>query len=108
MRLCPYIMECCVHVRSFCIVTSALPSRGVLALPPLVIAMSCGVSNAAAPTNKYPRMAAIGQYQMEEILNRGTFLIGKDGPEILFDVVVPLTILTLAGRHALHEKQRGV
>ena len=28
----------------------------------LVIAMGCGVSNAAAQTDKYPRMAAIGQY----------------------------------------------
>ena len=30
----------------------------------LVIAMGCGVSNAAAQTDKYPRMAAIGQYLM--------------------------------------------
>jgi|GEM_PF-5066310 len=28
----------------------------------LVIAIGCGVSNAAAQTDKYPRMAAIGQY----------------------------------------------
>ena len=28
--------------------------------------MGCGVSNAAAQTDTYPRMAAIGQYQMEE------------------------------------------
>ena len=32
----------------------------------LVIAMSCGVSNATAQTDKYPRMAAIGQYLMEK------------------------------------------
>src|SRR6476660_9647522 len=32
----------------------------------VVIAMSCGVSNAAAQTDKYPRMAAIGQYLMEK------------------------------------------
>src|SRR5215470_20186407 len=32
----------------------------------LVIAMVCGVSNAAAQTDKYPRMAAIGQYLMEK------------------------------------------
>jgi hypothetical protein len=32
----------------------------------LVIAMGCGVSNAAAQTDKYPRMAAIGQYLMEK------------------------------------------
>jgi hypothetical protein len=32
----------------------------------LVIAMGCAVSNAAAQTDKYPRMAAIGQYLMEK------------------------------------------
>ena len=32
----------------------------------LVIAMGCGVSNAAAQTDKYPRMAAIGEYLMEK------------------------------------------
>jgi hypothetical protein len=32
----------------------------------LVIAMGCGVSNAAAHTDKYPRMAAIGQYLMKK------------------------------------------
>jgi len=32
----------------------------------LVIAMGCGVSNAAAQTDKYPRLAAIGQYLMEK------------------------------------------
>jgi hypothetical protein len=32
----------------------------------LVIAMGCRVSNAAAQTDKYPRMAAIGQYLMEK------------------------------------------
>jgi hypothetical protein len=32
----------------------------------LVIAMGCGVSNAAAHTDKYPRMAAISQYLMEK------------------------------------------
>ena len=42
----------------FCFVTFARPS--------LVIAIVCGVSSAAAQTNTYPRMAAIGQYQMEE------------------------------------------
>lgn len=31
----------------------------------LVIAMGCGVSNAAAQTDRYPRMEAIGQYLME-------------------------------------------
>ena len=41
-------------------------SVSAFALPPLVIAMGCGVSNAAAQTDKYPRMAAISQYQMEE------------------------------------------
>ena len=51
---------------SFRLLTFALPSLAALALPLLVIAMGCGVSNAAAQTDKYPRMAAIGQYQMEE------------------------------------------
>jgi hypothetical protein len=32
----------------------------------LVIAMGCGVSNAAAQTDKYPRMAAVDQYLMEK------------------------------------------
>src|SRR6476661_6809273 len=32
----------------------------------LVITMSCGVLNAAAQTDKYPRMAAIDQYLMEK------------------------------------------
>jgi hypothetical protein len=32
----------------------------------LVVAMGCGVSNAAAQAEKYPRMAAIGQYLMEK------------------------------------------
>ena len=50
-----------VRLREF-----ALPSLAALALPLLVIAMACGVSNAAAQTDAYPRMAAIGQYQMEE------------------------------------------
>ena len=42
----------------FCFVTFARPS--------LVIAIVCGVPSAAAQTDTYPRMAAIGQYQMEE------------------------------------------
>ena len=32
----------------------------------LVIALGCGVSNAAAQTDKYPRMAAIVEYLMEK------------------------------------------
>jgi hypothetical protein len=55
-----------MHVRSLYLQTFALPSLAALALPPLVIAMGCGVSNAAAQTDKYPRMAAISQYQMDE------------------------------------------
>ena len=42
----------------FCFVTFARPS--------LVIAIVCGASSAAAQTDTYPNMAAIGQYQMEE------------------------------------------
>lgn len=62
-----------------------------------------------APTISGSVLAFGGAYvHGVEVLNRGTFLMGKDGPEILFDVVVPLTILTLASRHALHEKQPGV
>ncbi len=41
----------------------------------LVIAMGCGVSNAAAQTDKYPRMAAIGQYLMEK---NAEIQLGKD------------------------------
>ena len=32
----------------------------------LIIALGCGVSNAAAQADKYPRMAAIGEYPMEK------------------------------------------
>jgi hypothetical protein len=42
----------------FCFVTFARPS--------LAIAIVCGVSSAAAQTDTYPKMAPIGQYQMEE------------------------------------------
>jgi hypothetical protein len=59
-------MECYMNVRSFCIPTFALPSLTARALPLLVIAMGCGASNAAAQADKYPRMAAIDEYQMEE------------------------------------------
>lgn len=62
----PCILEFGMQLRSFRLQTFALPSLAALALPPLVIAMGCGVSNAAAQTDKYPRMAAISQYQMEE------------------------------------------
>jgi hypothetical protein len=55
-----------MQVRSFRLLTFALPSRAALALPLLVIAMGYRVSNAAAQTDRYPTMAAIGQYQMEE------------------------------------------
>ena len=47
-----------MQILRFCFVTFARPS--------LVIASVCGVSSAAAQTDTYPRMAAIGQYQMEE------------------------------------------
>jgi len=55
-----------MQILRFCFVTFARPSLAALALPPLVIAMGCAVSSAAAQTDTYPRMAAIGQYQMEE------------------------------------------
>lgn len=44
------------------------PGPGLSAwfVPTLVIAMACGVSNAAAQSAAYPRMAPIGQYQMEQ------------------------------------------
>ncbi len=45
----------------FCFVTLARPSLAALAVPSLVIAIVCGVSSAAAQTDTYPRMAAIGQ-----------------------------------------------
>ena len=47
-----------MQILRFCFVTFARPS--------LVIASVCGVSSAAAQTDTYSRMAAIGQYQMEE------------------------------------------
>jgi hypothetical protein len=47
-----------MQILPFCFVTSARPS--------LVIAIVCGASSAAAQTDTYPRMAALGQYQMEE------------------------------------------
>jgi hypothetical protein len=55
-----------MQILRFCFVTFARPSLAALALLPLVIAMGCAVSSAAARTDTYPRMAAIGQYQMEE------------------------------------------
>jgi hypothetical protein len=55
-----------MQVRSFRLPTFRLPSLAALALRPLVISMGFGVANAAAQTDRYPRMAAIGQYQMEE------------------------------------------
>jgi hypothetical protein len=55
-----------MQILRFCFVTFARPSLAALALLPLVIAMGCAVSSAAAQTDTYPRMAAIGQYQMEE------------------------------------------
>lgn len=55
-----------MQILRFCFVTFDRPSLAALALPPLVIAMGCAVSSAAAQTDTYPRMAAIGQYQMEE------------------------------------------
>jgi hypothetical protein len=55
-----------MQILRFCFVTFAQPSLAAFALPPLVIAMGCAVSSAAAQTDTYPRMAAIGQYQMEE------------------------------------------
>jgi hypothetical protein len=55
-----------MQILRFRFATFARPSLAALALPLLVIAMGCAVSNAAAQTDAYPRMAAIGQYQMEE------------------------------------------
>ena len=55
-----------MQILRFRFATFARPSLAALALPLLVIAMGCPVSNAAAQTDAYPRMAAIGQYQMEE------------------------------------------
>ena len=57
-----------MQILRFCFATFARPSRAALArpLPRLIIAMGCAGSRAAAPTDTYPKMAAIGQYQMEE------------------------------------------
>jgi len=38
--LCHYTLECCMHVRSFCLLTFALPPLAALALPPAVHAAS--------------------------------------------------------------------
>ena len=51
-----------MYVRSIC----TLSSFAARALPTLGIAMACGVSNAAAQTDRYSRMAAIDQYLMEQ------------------------------------------
>lgn len=53
-------------MRKLKIMELAKPSLAALALPPLVMAMGCAVSSAAAQTDTYPRIAAIGEYQMEE------------------------------------------
>lgn len=55
-----------MQILRFCFATLARPSLAALALPSFVMAIVCGVSSAAAQTDAYPRMAAIGQYQMEE------------------------------------------
>ena len=39
-RLCHYTLECCMQIRSFCLLTFALPSLAALALPPAVHAAS--------------------------------------------------------------------
>jgi len=54
----------------------------------LVIAMGCGVSNAAAQTDKYPTMIAIGQYLMEKnaeirATRRSWFWDGRDARQPL-------------------------
>jgi hypothetical protein len=40
-----------MQILRFCFVTFARPSLAALALPPLVIAMGCAVSSAAAQTD---------------------------------------------------------
>ena len=59
----------------------------------LVIAMGCGVSNAAPQTDKYPRMAAIGQYLMEK--NAEIQLARSAAPD---SISRDATILVLDGR----------
>jgi hypothetical protein len=41
-----------------------------------------------------------------EILDRGSFILAKDATELLFDVVVPSTILALAAAYA-HQRRGG-
>ena len=41
-----------------------------------------------------------------EVLQSGTFAWAKDGLEFLFDLVVPLTVLSLAWTHQVSERRR--
>jgi len=67
----------------------------------LVIAMGCGVSNAAAQTDKYPRMAAIGQYLMEK--NAEIQLARSAAPE---SISRDAEVLVL-GRHGFETAVKG-
>jgi hypothetical protein len=67
----------------------------------LVIAMGCGVSNAAAQTDKYPRMAAIGQYLMEK--NAEILLARSAAPD---SVSKDATVLVL-GRQGYERAVQG-
>ena len=67
----------------------------------LVIAMGCGVSNAAAQTDKYPRMAAIGQYLMEK--NAEIQLARSAAPESISGDAEVLVL----GRHGFETAVEG-
>ena len=67
----------------------------------LVIAMGCGVSNAAAQTDKYPRMAAIGQYLMEN--NAEIQLARSAAPESISGDAEVLVL----GRHGFETAVEG-
>jgi hypothetical protein len=67
----------------------------------LVIAMGCGVSNAAAQTDKYPRMAAIGQYLMEK--NAEIQLARSAAPESISREAEVLIL----GRHGFETAVKG-
>jgi hypothetical protein len=41
-----------------------------------------------------------------EVLQSGTFVWARDGLELLFDLVVPLTVLSLAWAHEMGERRR--
>jgi uncharacterized protein DUF6790 len=44
---------------------------------------------------------------VREMSASGRFILGRDGPEILFDVIVPLFVLVLAVLHVVHSSAKA-